>query len=68
MPPTTQRIPPCTSSQDSTDLTPQRLKEIVIYLKGKRNKQILDVVAITTDGKEVPIRWRVENYGQVLTW
>jgi len=43
------------------------LKEVVIRLAGK-GKRILDVVAITTDGKEVPIRWRTENFGQVLAW
>jgi len=43
------------------------LKEVVIKLAGRR-KRILDVVAITTDGKEVPIRWRTEDFGQPLTW
>ena len=42
------------------------VKEIVIRLAGKRKKRILDVVAITSDGKEVPIKWHIENWGQVL--
>jgi len=43
------------------------LKEVIIRLTGK-GKRIHDVVAITSDGKEVPIDWRIENLGQVLTW
>jgi len=44
------------------------VKEVAIRVRSKRTPNILDVMAITQDGKEISLPYRIECWADVLMW